>query len=79
MKVTDIQFTAKKNKNFLTGTKINIKIGLVDIANITTTDGKINYEYTVTHSKVTYDITVKSLESNSYLYNAKHMTLKVTA
>lgn len=77
LKLTDIQFTAK-NKNILAGTKINIKISGVDIANITTTDGKINYEYTVTQPKGTYDITVKAQENNNYLYNAKHMTMKVT-
>lgn len=66
-----------KNRNLLAGTKLNIKIGGVTIANITLKDGKFNYEYTVTQTKGTYDVTVKALESNGYLYNAKHMSLKV--
>ena len=77
-KITITGNITDKNKNLLAGTKINIKIGGVDIANITSTDGKISYEYTVTQSKGTYDITVKALESNNYLYNAKHMSLKVS-
>ena len=67
-----------KNRNLISGTKLNIKIGGVDIANITSKDGKFNYEYTVTQNKGTYDITIKALESNSHLYNAKHMSLQVT-
>lgn len=68
-----------KNKNLLSGTKLNIKIGGQDIANITSTNGKFNYEYTVTQNKGTYDILVTALEANNYLYNAKHMSLKVTS
>jgi len=68
-----------KNRNLLSGTKLNIKIGGVDLANITSKDGKFNYEYTVTQNKGTYDITIKALESNGYLYNAKHMSLKVNS
>ena len=67
-----------KNKNLISNTKLNIKIAGKEITNISSTNGKFNYEYTVTQNKGTYDITVKALESNSYLYNAKHMTLKVT-
>ena len=67
-----------KYRNLVKGSKVNIKIDGTDIANITSTDGKINYEYTATQEQGTYDITLKALESNSYLYNAKHMTLKVT-
>lgn len=52
-----------KNKNLLAATRLNKKIGGVDIVNITSTDGKISYEYTVTQSKGTYDITVKALKA----------------
>ena len=78
-KITISGNVTDKNRNLLSGTKLNIKIGGVDIANITSSNGKFNYEYTVTQSKGTYDITVKALESSSYLYNAKHMTLKVNS
>lgn len=78
-KITISGNVTDKNRNLLSGTKLNIKIGGVDIANITSNNGKFNYEYTVTQAKGTYDITVKALESSSYLYNAKHMTLKVNS
>ena len=68
-----------KNKKLLSGTLINIKIGGVDIANITSTDGKFNYEYTTTQNKGTYDILITAQETDNYHYNAKHMSLKVTS
>ncbi|RAP49629.1 MAG: hypothetical protein BZ138_07485, partial [Methanosphaera sp. rholeuAM270] len=68
-----------KNKNLIPGTKVNIKIGGVDIANITSTDGKINYEYTVTQSKGTYNVLLTALASDSYYYNSKYMSLKVNS
>ena len=40
-----------KNKNLITNTKLNIKIAGKEISNITSTNGKFNYEYTVTQSK----------------------------
>ena len=67
-----------KNKNLITGSKLNIKIAGIDIANITSKDGKFNYEYTTTQKKGTYDILITSQETDNYLYNAKHMSLKVT-
>ena len=67
-----------KNKNLITGSKLNIKIAGVDIANITSTDGKFNYEYTTTQNKGTYDILITAQETDNYHYNAKHMSLKVT-
>ncbi len=66
-----------KYKNLLPNTKLNIKIGNTDISNITSTDGTFTYEYTVTETKGTYDVTLTALENDNYLYNAKHMTLKV--
>ena len=67
-----------KNKNLITGSKLNIKIAGADIANITSKDGKFNYEYTTTQKKGTYDILITAQETDNYLYNAKHMSLKVT-
>ncbi|WP_289003400.1 Ig-like domain repeat protein [uncultured Methanosphaera sp.] len=67
-----------KNKNLIAGTKLNIKIGGVDIANITSTNGKFNYEYTVTQTKGTYNILLTALASDSYYNNSKYMSLKVT-
>lgn len=49
-----------------------------EITNITSKDGKFNYEYTTTQNKGTYDIIITSQEADNYLYNAKHMSLKVT-
>lgn len=68
-----------KNKNLITNTKINIKIAGKEITNITTNNGKFNYEYTVTQPKGTYNVLLTALASDSYYYNAKYMSLKVTA
>ena len=68
-----------KYKTLLPNTKINIKIGNTDISNITSTDGTFTYEYTPTVPKGTYDITLTALENDNYLYNAKHMSLKVNS
>ena len=67
-----------KNKNLLSNTKINIKIAGKEITNITSTDGRFNYEYTVTQSKGTYNMLLTALASDSYYYNSKYMSLKVT-
>ncbi len=40
-------------------------------------DGTFTYEYTVTETRGTYDVTLTALENDNYLYNAKYMTLKV--
>lgn len=68
-----------KNKNLITNTKINIKIAGKEITNITTNNGKFNYEYTVTQPKGTYNVLLTALASDSYYYNAKYMSLKVIA
>ena len=52
---------------------------MLNIANITSTDGKFNYEYTTTQNKGTYDILITAQETDNYHYNAKHMSLKVTS
>ena len=67
-----------KNKNLIANSKVNLKIAGREITNITTTNGKFNYEYTVTQSKGTYDILLTATATNNYYYNAKHMSLKVT-
>jgi hypothetical protein len=67
-----------KNNKLITGSKLNIEIAGIDIANITSKDGKFNYEYTTTQNKGTYDILITAQEIDNYLYNAKHMSLKVT-
>lgn len=66
-----------KNKNLISNTKINIKIAGKEITNITLTNGKFSYEYTVTQTKGTYNMLLTALASDSYYYNAKYMTLKV--
>lgn len=66
-----------KNKKLITGSKLNIKVAGETIANITSNDGKFSYEYTTTQNKGTYDILVTVQETDNYMYNAKHICLKV--
>lgn len=66
-----------KNKKLITGSKLNIKVAGVNIANITSNDGKFSYEYTTTQNNGTYDILVTVQETDNYMYNAKHICLKV--
>ena len=77
-KITITGNITDKNKNLITQSKLNIKIAGIDIANITSKDGKFTYDYTTTQNKGTYDILITSQETDNYLYNAKHMSLKVT-
>ena len=67
-----------KNKNPITGSRLNIKVAGETIANITSNDGKFSYEYTTTQNNGTYDILVTVQETDNYMYNAKHICLKVT-
>jgi len=78
-KITITGNITDKNRNLITESKLNIKIAGIDIANITSTDGKFNYEYTTTQNKGTYDILITAQETDNYHYNAKHMSLKVTS
>ena len=66
-----------KNKNLITGSRLNIKVAGVNIANITSNDGKFSYEYTTTQNNGTYDILLTVQEADNYMYNAKHICLKV--
>jgi len=76
-KITITGNVTDKNRNLITGSKLNIKIAGADIVNITSTNGKFNYEYTTTQNKGTYDILITAQETDNYPYNAKHMSLKV--
>lgn len=71
--------TNRYKKLITSPTTIKIKIAGKEINNITTTDGKFTYQYTIPNEleKGTYDITLKAEENNQYYYNTKHMSLQV--